>query len=636
MKRYVKKSICSIMLFFMCNVLVTYASIDLATFNNRIANFRTEKYDHGSTYQNNPSLTGGETCFGFANEVALYIWGSYPTNSMSAASVNSGWTVTYGGSAVDNLCVGDIVRYHYHSIFITGIDGDTIYYCQANTPSGTNKVTFNNTVSRSSLKSKVSDQLTSPGTTKTGWVAHYTDGITSTPTDTEAPTISGLKATNVSGDSFTIECTLNDNVGVTRVWFVLYAPGGEYQFGESASNGKFSYKINTSKYGGAGTYSLHLTAYDAANNASKYARTGEICTVPPTNCSLISNKTIIATGETVTFTINAYNATEYSFGIGDGTNVLVETGMINDNSYYYTFNKPGTYYVWGYASNSVGSVGISGTSYTVYDVIGSATITSSKATKAGDTITFTINANNATEYAFGIGDGTNILVETGFYANNTYSYTFTTAGTYYIWGYARNPIDYKEIGGIEFKVYNPVENVLLHSSAQKAIIGDTITFTINANNATEYAFGIGDGTNVLVETGFSADNTYSYTFTTAGTYYIWGYVRNPVGYSSVNETLSCVVIDTKTTNIDIIVKNISNTYAIDINLYNITNNSTVIVAGYKNNSFITLKSIPYSEEITTTLTGDIDEIRVMVWDNMTNQRPLCATEVIPSSEFIIE
>ncbi|MBR4868865.1 MAG: InlB B-repeat-containing protein [Clostridia bacterium] len=153
---------------------VSAATVTSATFNIKLQSFKSNKYGHNSTYRDNPDLTGGYQCFGFANELALYIFGSYPTNSMSGATVNSNWKITYGGSAVDSLCVGDIVRYHYHSIFITAIDGNNIYYCQANSPSGTNLVTYDNCISRSALKSKVSDQLTS-GTNKSGWVAHCKD-----------------------------------------------------------------------------------------------------------------------------------------------------------------------------------------------------------------------------------------------------------------------------------------------------------------------------------------------------------------------------------------------------------------------------------------------------------------------------
>lgn len=188
---------------------MTASAMEINTFNTKVTAFRNNRYANNSTYVNNAKY-GGYQCFGFANEIATYIFGSFPTSSMAATSINSGWTRTYGGSAVDNLCVGDIVRYHYHSIFITGINGNTVTYCQANVPDGTNRVTYDNTITRSNLRSKVSDKLTSGGTDKTGWVAHFNNGVSqqsyiskpSAPKNVSAATTNGkldIKWSSVSG-----------------------------------------------------------------------------------------------------------------------------------------------------------------------------------------------------------------------------------------------------------------------------------------------------------------------------------------------------------------------------------------------------------------------------------------------------
>lgn len=155
------------------NIGVNANAVTKSEFDSRLSSFKSTQYSNGSTYVNNPSKTGGYQCFGFANEIALWIFGSYPTSGMSCTNVNKGWSRTYGGSGIDNLSVGDIVRYYYHSIFITGISGDTIYYAQANVPSGTNKVTYDNSISRSSLRGKVDSKLTHSGATTKGWVAHF-------------------------------------------------------------------------------------------------------------------------------------------------------------------------------------------------------------------------------------------------------------------------------------------------------------------------------------------------------------------------------------------------------------------------------------------------------------------------------
>lgn len=169
-------------------VSVSAAAINLSTFNSRLAEFKKSVYPEGSTYQDNPSAYGGYECFGFANQIAKYMFGSYPTKSGSAIdTINTNWKVTYGGAAVDSLVIGDIVRFNYggydHSIFVTSISGDNIYYCQANVPANTNKVTYSNKMARSTLKNYVKKALNG-NSAKTGWVAHYKSsvlGSTATP-----------------------------------------------------------------------------------------------------------------------------------------------------------------------------------------------------------------------------------------------------------------------------------------------------------------------------------------------------------------------------------------------------------------------------------------------------------------------
>ncbi len=166
----VSVTICSTFSFFqITSNAATY--VTLSQFDTALNNFKSNEYKHDSTYVDNSSY-GGYQCFGFANEIAKYIFGSFPCSNMSGNNINANWTRTYGSSAVDNLHVGDIVRYRFHSIFITKIVGNTIYYCDANAD-GKNTVKYNKSTSKSSLKSLVGEKLTHNNATTTGWVAHY-------------------------------------------------------------------------------------------------------------------------------------------------------------------------------------------------------------------------------------------------------------------------------------------------------------------------------------------------------------------------------------------------------------------------------------------------------------------------------
>ena len=74
------------------------------------------------------------------------------------------------------------------------------------------------------------------------------------------------------------------------------------------------------------------------------------------------------------------------------------------------------------------------------------------------------------------------------------------------------------------------------------------------------------------------------------------------------------------------------TYTVKTELYNFTTPYEILVVGYKNKKFVSVEKRLHSEENTPyTLEGDIDEIKVMVWDSVDGMMPLCEAEVIPSS-----
>ncbi len=70
-------------------------------------------------------------------------------------------------------------------------------------------------------------------------------------------------------------------------------------------------------------------------------------------------------------------------------------------------------------------------------------------------------------------------------------------------------------------------------------VGDTVTFTLNATGGTEHCICIGDGTDEIFK---SLTSSCTYQFTKAGTYYIYGWVRNASG-TKYPDTVTLVVED---------------------------------------------------------------------------------------------
>lgn len=63
-------------------------------------------------------------------------------------------------------------------------------------------------------------------------------------------------------------------------------------------------------------------------------------------------------------------------------------------------------------------------------------------------------------------------------------------------------------------------------------------------------------------------------------------------------------------------------------------NGKVIIAGYKGNKLVALKINDYSEDFKpVVLDGDIDKVKVMVWDNNAKMEPVTTAEEISYTDF---
>lgn len=171
-----------------------------------------------------------------------------------------------GGQRVSNRQKGDLVFYYCTvcGCYVhVGLVLDNTYSVEGNFGG---KVTKVNGIYRDS-----NYHSTSSGTIVKVYVRpNYNNMIV----DTSAPTISNPYVSNVSGTQFTINCTLSDDVGISRVWLNIYGPSGSDGFSVAASNGSFSYTIQTDKYGGSGWYSVHLYAFDTSEKQTRYAFEG--------------------------------------------------------------------------------------------------------------------------------------------------------------------------------------------------------------------------------------------------------------------------------------------------------------------------------------------------------------------------
>lgn len=241
--------------------------ITMSEFTSRVNSIQS-KYKAGtSVSQIYNSSYGGSACYkdlsGWSSWQCM-AWASYVFDTVWKVSVRSDRTDVH--SDVNRLFVGDYVRYrssdsYDHSIFITKISGNDIYYTDGN-GQGTNLIRYNVHTTKSALQALLNKQLKDEN--RNGYVRHSWDnGLKG---DNEDPTVSNLRNDIANEDSFCISAELNDNVGVTSVWLNVYGPSGNKGYRVSASNGTFTHWIKYSDYGGYGKFSVHLYAEDASGN----------------------------------------------------------------------------------------------------------------------------------------------------------------------------------------------------------------------------------------------------------------------------------------------------------------------------------------------------------------------------------
>lgn len=150
------------------------ASLTQAQVEERMASVR-KQYEgkrNRAWYVN--GLYVGSQCHGYARWLSWKIWDVDFQNGNG-----KNWS-RYSSSYIDNIAPGDVVRYHRanvsynHTIFITGVQGDTIYFTDCNSD-GNNIIKWDRTVKRATLKSYLNNQLYDykNETSRYGYIAHY-------------------------------------------------------------------------------------------------------------------------------------------------------------------------------------------------------------------------------------------------------------------------------------------------------------------------------------------------------------------------------------------------------------------------------------------------------------------------------
>ena len=185
---------------------VTAAAVTANDISTKLAAIKVARPDGSSLY----SYDSAYECMGFAMWVYNQLWGTTVRNEPNSRKHRN----------VNNLRVGDYVRYYYHSIIITDIRGDTVVYVDQNGGPKYNEVKWGRTTTKSELQKKLNVAL--PGEYLTpdgyGFIVNHNGNDVKTLTNSPYgevrsyyPTTSGI-----AGDSVNTSLTAKINISITN------------------------------------------------------------------------------------------------------------------------------------------------------------------------------------------------------------------------------------------------------------------------------------------------------------------------------------------------------------------------------------------------------------------------------------
>ncbi|MBQ2967505.1 MAG: InlB B-repeat-containing protein [Clostridia bacterium] len=433
--------------------------------------------------------------------------------------------------------------------------------------------------------------------------------------DTEKPIITNLKARYISEKSFTIQCNLYDNADVTRVWMVIYSPNGEHQFGASASNGAFSYTVNTSDYGGAGYYSVHIYAFDANSNSSGKYSTGKFLVADDTVAPTLTDLTVSNVGNKV-FEVNC--------NLWDNVDVTRLWIVIYCPKGEFQFAIPAKQGTFTYPIDTELYGGLGKYSIHLYAF-------DDAENSSGMVSTGSIIPQYYIGYDANGGDGAPGVQVKKYGERLILDSTQPIRAGYIFKGWSKNSAS-TEVDYYPGDAFEGNNDLMLYACWEPM----SFKITFNANLA---------GFSESVKTVWYNSNYGDIPVLSKEGYAFLGWFTDPLYGSLVTANTTVSILENQTLYahwellepfVESVVMVKGDVHTINSEVYHV-DSGVLVVAGYKSGQMVDKTYVPYSKDMPDAeLTGDIDEIRVMVWDALGSFKPVCEMEIIPESEFATE
>lgn len=177
-------------------------------------------------------------------------------------------------------------------------------------------------------------------------------------TPVQRPTVSLLDSAGRPGEAVTITGTITDPVG-SGTWTLDFGDGTTDETGTYATS---PYTVNVQHtYAAAGNYTIRLTADNGAAQETDVGNVliSAVANLPPDQVSLSADKTTVAPGELVNFTLSGHDAEggtlTFRIKFGDGSvnsaTRTVAAGGTASVTFNHTYDAPGEYFVSGNVSD---------------------------------------------------------------------------------------------------------------------------------------------------------------------------------------------------------------------------------------------------------------------------------------------
>ena len=348
----------------------------------------------------------------------------------------------------------------------------------------------------------------------------YSASVTVTINNNPSVSVSSSQNPTDVGNSVTYTASESGGTGtISYEWYINGASEG--------SGSTLSYSFSSS-----GSYTVEVVVTDSDGHTASSSVTETVYSDPSVSVSSSQNPTDV--GNSVTFTASPSGGSgsyTYQWYVG-GSAVSGATS----STYTTSFSASGTEEVYVIIHDSVGNSAQSSTLDETVNADPSVSVSSSQnPTDAGNTVTFTASGTGGTgSYSYQWYLNGNAVSGA---TSSTYSTSFSSSGSDTVYVVLTDGVGNSATSSTITETVNPDPSVTISSSQNPTDIGNSVTFTASGSGGTgafTYTWYLNGATQS------STSSTFSYSFSSAGTYYVNVTVKDSLGDSasySLNETV---------------------------------------------------------------------------------------------------